>query len=50
MEIWMNVVKYDNMEACIENIECPYIVYNGTEIKKCIDDGMNVFIKKAKAA
>lgn len=23
--------------------------YNGTEIKKCIDDGMNVFIKKAKA-
>lgn len=23
--------------------------YNGTEIKKCIDDGMNVFIKKARA-
>lgn len=23
--------------------------YNGTEIKKCIDDRMNVFIKKAKA-
>lgn len=23
--------------------------YNGIEIKKCIDDGMNVFIKKAKA-
>lgn len=23
--------------------------YNGTEIKKCIDDGMNAFIKKAKA-
>lgn len=22
--------------------------YNGTEIKKCIDDGMNVFIKKQK--
>lgn len=23
--------------------------YNGTEIKSCIDDGMNVFIKKARA-
>ena len=23
--------------------------YNGTEIKSCIDDGMNVYIKKAKA-
>ncbi len=23
--------------------------YNGTEIKKCIDDGINVYIKKAKA-
>ena len=23
--------------------------YNGTEIKKCIDDGMKIFIKKAKA-
>lgn len=23
--------------------------YNGTEIKKCVDAGMNVFIKKAKA-
>lgn len=23
--------------------------YNGIEIKKCIDDGMNIFIKKAKA-
>lgn len=23
--------------------------YNGTEIKNCVDAGMNVFIKKAKA-
>ncbi len=34
--------------------ECPVVLadtgyYNGTEIKKCIDDGMKVYIKKARA-
>lgn len=36
------------------DVENPTVIadtgyYNGTEIKNCIDDGMNVFIKKAKA-
>ena len=35
------------------DVENPTVIadtgyYNGTEIKNCIDDGMNVFIKKAK--
>ena len=26
MEIWMNVVKYDNMEACIEKHIVPFAI------------------------
>ena len=36
-----------NTEECTVVADTGY--YNGTEIKKCIDDGMTVLIKKAKA-
>ena len=39
--------KNNDMEACIENIECPYIVYNGTEIKS--DNHKYININKDKA-
>ena len=35
------------MYSC-NGVEIESGYYNGTEIKKCIDDGMNVFIKKQK--
>ena len=36
------------------DVESPTVIadtgyYNGTEIKNCVDDGMSVYIKKAKA-
>ena len=36
-----------NIEECTVVADTGY--YNGTEIKNCIDDGMTVLIKKAKA-
>lgn len=46
------IMAKDSAEL-LESDDCTIIAdtgyYNGTEIKKCIDDGMTVYIKKARA-
>ena len=45
MEIWMNVVKYDNMEACIEKHIVPFAICltkNDQRIRK-VDEFINTY-------